>query len=549
MPGPTESARAVASGNTLERFLWHARVRPHAPAVQDESGELGYAALLSAVRERAGRLAADGARRGSRVAVESGYGTGYIVALLATWLLEAVAVPLDPSSPADRRRHQVRAARCDVAAAGPGSDGVVERAVAEVTAETAAATGDARKAGGVGNTGDAERAVAVEDAGNTRDTEEARSTKDGQDPAAYILFTSGSTGVPKGVEVEHPALVNMLEHFVRALDLGPGHRLLAHSNIVFDMSVPEMLMPLISGGTVAVAPPRSARNPEFFAGWLRAHPVDAAWATPSQLRLLLPFLRGERVFGTLISGGEALTAALADDLRDVTGTLWNAYGPTEITVVGLAGEVVPPHRDPMPIGRPLTGLRAHVLDEWLRPVPDGEVGELFLSGIGVARGYVGDPELTARAFVTGPGGERMYRTGDLVRVGPDGRHSFHGRRDDQVKIRGHRVELGEIEAVAHQAPSVSQAVAVVSDVPHDRPDLYLAVATEPGSGVGEAELRAPLRRLLPPYMQPRRVLFFDELPRNTAGKTDRLVVRRMVDERLSADRDTRPPTPVEGRAT
>jgi amino acid adenylation domain-containing protein len=514
MPEPTDSARAAVPGNTLERFLWHARVTPRAPAVQDETRELSYEALLSAVRGRAGRLAEGGARRGSRVAIESGYGTGYVVALLATWLLEAVAVPLDPAAPADRRRYQILKAHCDVAATGPGADGVVERAVAEVAA-------------GPGR--------AAEDGGDERE------------PAAYILFTSGSTGVPKGVEVEHPALLNMLEYFVRALSLRPGDRVLAHSNIVFDMSVPEMLMPLISGGAIAVAPPRSARNPEFFAGWLRAHPVDVAWATPSQLRLMLPFLHRERVFATLISGGEALTAALADDLRDVTGTLWNAYGPTEITVVGLCTKVLPPHRDPMPIGRPLTGLRAHVLDEGQRTVPPEAVGELFLSGIGVARGYVGSPELTARAFVTGPDGERMYRTGDMVRVGPDGLYYFHGRRDDQVKIRGHRVELGEIEAVAQQVPSVAQAVAVVSDALRAQPDLYLAVASAPGNTADEAELRARLRRLLPAYMQPRRALFFDELPRNTAGKTSRQIVRQMVDERLKADSHPRTPAHMEGK--
>lgn len=492
MPVATDPARFA--GQILERFLRHAAATPHAAAVVDETGELTYAALLAAAEEQAARLSARGARRGSRIAVESRYGTGYLVALLATWLLEAAAVPLDPSAPAERRRYQIRQAGCDVAATGPASDGVVERTVAEVTA----APGD------------------------------------GRDPAAYILFTSGSTGAPKGVEIEHPALLNVLEYFVRALALRPGDRMLAHSNIVFDMSLPEMLMPLISGGTVAVTPPRSARNPEFFARWLRAHPVDAACATPSQLRMLLPFLHGERVFAKLISGGEALTAALADDLRQVVGRLWNGYGPTETTVAAIITEVRPPYRDPMPIGRPISGLGAHVLDERRRPVPAGTVGELYLSGIGVARGYVGSPELTSRVFVTAPGGGRMYRTGDLVRVGPDGQYYFHGRGDDQVKIRGNRVELGEIEAVAQRVPAVFQAVAVLSEALTDRPELYLAVSAVPGTS--EADLRAPLRRLLPAYMQPRRVLFFDELPRNTSGKTSRLLVRGLVEERLKAGR-------------
>lgn len=510
MPVPSEPPNEQG---TLGRFLAHARTSPQAVAVHDESGELSYGALAAAASTRADALRAAGARRGSRIAIEYGYGTDYIAALLGSWLLGAVAVPVDPASPADRRRHQVRQARCEVATTGPRADGVVTAAAAEVA------------------------------------TEAATEAADEAEPAAYILFTSGSTGAPKGVEIEHPGLLNMLDDLVRRLGLGPGDRMLAHSNVAFDMSVPEMLMPLISGGTVAVAPPRSARNPEFFATWLRAHPVDAACATPSQLAMLLPFLRGERVFGALICGGEALPAALAEDLRTASGRLWNGYGPTEATACALCIEVLPPYRDPMPIGRPLTGLGAHVLDDRLRPVPRGTVGELCLSGIGVARGYAGSPELTARAFVTGPGGTRVYRTGDLVSVGPDGQHYFHGRRDDQVKIRGHRVELGEVEAVARQASFVRQAVAVLSDTVHGRPELYLAVATEDPGDARVPELRERLGRALPAYMRPKRVLVFPELPRDTAGKTSRRAVRLLVDGRLTGT-PGRPanPTTTEGRS-
>ncbi|GFH37943.1 amino acid adenylation domain-containing protein [Streptomyces pacificus] len=488
--------------SALERFLHHARADPSAIAVQDDaSAPLTYGALLDAARQTARRLADDGARRGSRVAVECSYGARYLVPLLGCWLLGSVPVPVDPASPADRRRHQVRQARCGTAVTGPGTDGAVAGAVADVVS--------AHGGGGCGEP---------------------------EEPAAYILFTSGSTGRPKGVEVEHPALLNMLEHFVRALGFGPGDRMLAHSSTVFDMSVPEMLIPLVSGGTVAVAPPRSVRNPELFADWLRSHPVDAAWATPSQLRLLLPFLRGDRVFGTLISGGEALPAELAGALRKVCGALWNAYGPTEVTVVGLCAEVEPPYRDPLPIGVPLTGLRAHVLDERQRPVPPGTAGELCLSGTGVARGYTGSPELTARSFVTGPDGERMYRTGDLVTRGTDGLHYFRGRGDDQVKIRGHRVELGDVEAAARRLPSVGQAVAVVSDLLSGRPDLFLAVVPPPGEAPPDpADLRRQLYGLLPAFMRPRQVLPFGALPRDSAGKTSRRAVGDLVEERLRGD--------------
>ncbi|MGD9482087.1 amino acid adenylation domain-containing protein [Streptomyces sp. TRM70308] len=506
VPGPTPPA-------TVRRFLRHAHERPDQIAVEEADGTtLTYAALRSAARAQARELAARGARPGFRVAVERGYGTGYVVSLLATWLLDAVAVPLDPASPAERRRYQVRRADCRAAVTGAHADGVVREAVARNTADADAGPAGAASTG-------AEPA--------------------GAEPAAYVLFTSGSTGLPKGVEIGHAGLLGMLDHFSGVAELGPGGRMLAHSSVVFDMSVPEMLMPLTSGGTLVVAPERCARNPEFFARWLRERPACVAFATPSQLRLLLPFLAGARVFTHLFSGGEALSAALATELDAVTATLWNAYGPTETTVCALCARLEPPHRDPLPIGEPVPGLRARVLDADRRPVPDGAVGELCLSGVAVARGYVGSPELTARSFTTEPDGTRTYHTGDLVRVGPDGRFTFHGRADDQVKIRGHRVELGEIETVAERVPGVAQAVAVLSDVLRGRPELHLAVVADPREAAGpegartlESALRERLHRELPVAMRPGRLLFFPDLPRNRAGKTSRPDVRRLVDDHL-----------------
>lgn len=497
----TNSNAPIASP-TLRRILEHSRDSPQVTAVEDESGELSYAALISAAYTQAEMLAADGVLRGTRVAIECDYGTNYVVALLATWLLDAVAVPLTPGAPAERRRHQVERARCGAAVTLPNADGVVKRAVAELISSGAMpATEDGYVAG--------------------------------SEPAAYILFTSGSTGLPKGVEIEHEGLLNMLDYFSSLTQFGAGDRMLAHSNIAFDMSVPEMLVPLTSGGTIAVAPIRSARNPEYFARWLRDRPLDAGYATPSQLRILLPFLAGERVFRHLFSAGEALPATLAEELIGNVDTLWNAYGPTETTVCGLCTEVRPPYRDPLPIGVPIPGFQAHVLDENLRQVPEGRLGELCLSGVGVSRGYYGSPELTERAFVSGPNDERVYRTGDMVRVGPDGQFFFQGRTDDQVKIRGHRVELAEIESIAERIPGVIQAVAVLSDVLRDRAELHLAVVAEPCGGESiEAILRSALHRDLPAYMRPGRLLFFDELPRDIAGKTNRKDVAQLVEGRL-----------------
>ncbi len=480
---------------TLARFLAQARAHPRAPAVEDEHGLLSYSELLARVRAGAGKLAADGAGPGSRVALECGYGRDYVTALLAVWQLGATPVPLDPALPAERRLFQIRQAGCDAAVTSPESDGV-----------TAAEVAGRERAG-----------------------------RDEADAAAYILFTSGSTGRPKGVTVEHAALLGMLDCVAGRMGFRRGDRMAAHTNTVFDVSVFETMMPMAVGGCLAVAPARSARNPEIFANWLLASPVDAAVATPSQLRLVLPFLGGRTVIGKLMSAGEAVTAALAEELRSVCDVLWNGYGPTEATVLAMCAELTPPWDDPMPIGRPVDGLTAHLLDEALRPVPPGEPGELCLSGRGIARGYVGDPEQTGRVFVTGPGGMRIYRTGDIAAARPDGQYVYHGRRDHQVKIRGNRVELGEVEAAALRDPSVQHVAAMVMQVRQDQPELYLAVAAAPGREPDAGALRDHLGRLLPGYMLPRGVLYFSDLPINTSGKIDRQAVRKLVETRLRSD--------------
>lgn len=477
----------------LARFLSEARAHPRAPALEDRHGHLSYSELLACVRASVSKLAAEGAGPGSRVAVECGYGRDYVIALLAVWLLGATPVPLDPALPAQRRIFQIRQAGCDTAVTGPASDGVT---AGEVAGRDQAGRGE----GGV---------------------------------PAYIMFTSGSTGRPKGVMVEHEALAGLLDCLAGWIGFGRGDRMAVHTSTVFDLSMFETVLPLTVGGCLAIAPARSARNPEIFANWLLSRPVDAAILTPSQLRLLLPFLARRRAFGQLISAGEALTAALARELPSVCDVLWNGYGPTEATILATCAVVSPPWEDPMPIGRPVDGLRAHVLDEALRPVPAGKLGELCLSGPWLARGYAGDPEQTARAFVTGPDGERTYRTGDIVGVRPDGQYVYHGRGDDQVKVRGHRVELGEIEATAQRHPSVGYAVALICDVRGGQPDLYLAVAAAPGREPAPGALREHLARLLPDYMLPRRVLYVPALPMNSSGKIDRPAVRRHIETRLT----------------
>lgn len=489
-PGPDPGV------GTVDLIQAQARARGDAPAILDGDRTLSYRELLAAARTRAGELAA-ALDPGDRVAIETRPGADFAISLLASWLLGAVPVPTDPASPAERRAYQLRQAGCVACITAPSADGV--------TAEIC---------------------------GDIRLSRPAPVSAD----CAYILFTSGTTGRPKGVEAHHRGLANLLTQGGRLLRLRPGRGMLAHSNTAFDMALAETLVPLVAGGTVVVAPDRAARNPERFAGWLRSVPVHAAVATPTLLRMLIPYLGGALGDCVIVSGGEALRGDLAEQLHTVVGELWNGYGPTEATIAALFAPVRPPLPDPVPIGRPIPGMAAEILDDRQRPVQPGERGELCLSGVGLAVGYVNDPELTQRAFGTGPAGNRIYHTGDICSKRDDGQYEFHGRCDDQVKIRGHRIELGEVEAIAERSPSVSRAVAVVCEPEPARAELYLALLPDPGHRLDPDAVTAELRRHVPSYMMPARVITLAELPPNQAGKLDRATVRRHIDAMLRASR-------------
>ncbi|MEV5905188.1 amino acid adenylation domain-containing protein, partial [Streptomyces sp. NPDC052127] len=289
---------------------------------------------------------------------------------------------------------------------------------------------------------------------------------------AYVIYTSGSTGRPKGVVTPYRGLTNMqLNHqkeiFAPAIAAAGGRRLrIAHTvSFAFDMSWEELLW-LVEGHEVHVCDEELRRDAEALVAYCERHRVDVVNVTPTYARLLIEqgLLTGH-VPPLVLLGGEAVPETVWTALRDTGGTYgYNLYGPTEYTINTLGGGTLDSATPT--VGRPIRGTRAHILDAWLRPVPDGVPGELYIAGIGLARGYLGRPALTAERFVADPfgePGERMYRTGDLVRRGPDGNLDFLGRTDDQVKIRGYRIEPGEIETALSRHPLVAQAAVVVRD--------------------------------------------------------------------------------------
>ncbi|WP_113702189.1 amino acid adenylation domain-containing protein, partial [Nonomuraea lactucae] len=337
------------------------------------------------------------------------------------------------------------------------------------------------------------------------------------DRLAYLIYTSGSTGRPKGVEVPHRGVVNLVTDVNRRL--GGGSALLMTS-LSFDIAALEIFAPLLSGGTLVVAPGDAPQDVKELRQ--AAERADLVQLTPSVAGLV----HGELPPGIphLILGGEPLPTDLAGRLQNVTGDLWNFYGPTETTIWSTCYRV-PSDPAVMSIGAPLANTTAYVVDEHLRPVPVGVAGELLLGGAGVTRGYHARPGLTADRFVPdpyGPPGTRLYRTGDLARWRPDGTLECLGRLDDQVKIRGVRIELDEIATVLGEHPRVRRAVVTVrDDAPAGRGLVAYVQVHDPGEGDVAGELRAHLRARLPEAMIPAAFVHLDAFPVLPSGKLDR----------------------------
>jgi amino acid adenylation domain-containing protein len=348
---------------------------------------------------------------------------------------------------------------------------------------------------------------------------------------AYVMFTSGSTGVPKGVGVTHGGLANYVAWAAAAYRVEGGCGAVLHTSPVFDLAVTSIVVPLVAGAVVVVS---GEGGPEGLAAVLRTGRRFAlVKVVPAQLPALAALVPGRVLAGAagrLVAGGEALAGAdVRSWLAGAPGSVVvNEYGPTEAVVGCCVFEVRAGQQvgDVVPIGVPLPNTRVFVLDRWLGPVPAGVTGELYVAGAQLARGYLGQPGLTAERFVGcpfGAGGERMYRTGDLARWTPGGVLVFAGRADDQVKIRGFRVEPGEVQAVLAGCPGVARAAVVArEDVPGDK---RLAGYLVPDRGEGGDGLAARAREhaaaRLPGYLVPSVFVVLDELPLTPAGKLDR----------------------------
>ncbi len=354
--------------------------------------------------------------------------------------------------------------------------------------------------------------------------QQATGTSVSPETPAYIIYTSGSTGKPKGVVIPHRAVVNFMRSMAREPGLTADDVILAVTTLSFDIAGLELFLPLTVGARIEIASREVALDATRLGPLIRESGATVMQATPATWRMLIesgwrgsPELR-------ILCGGEALSRDLANELLECSGQLYNMYGPTETTIWSTV-ERIENVEGPILIGRPIDNTRIYILDCSLNPVPVGVSGELWIGGMGLARGYLHRPELTAERFLQDPfsnePGARMYRTGDLARYRADGRIECLGRLDGQVKIRGHRIELGEIEISLRGQPGIREASVIArEDIPGDK-RLVAYVVPESGRDPDFDILRASLKETLPEYMLPSAFVKLEKLPLTLSGKVDR----------------------------
>jgi amino acid adenylation domain-containing protein/non-ribosomal peptide synthase protein (TIGR01720 family) len=344
--------------------------------------------------------------------------------------------------------------------------------------------------------------------------------------AAYIIYTSGSTGSPKGVVATHAAVVRLYASSDMPFTFSSADVWTLFHSYAFDFSVWELWGALLHGGRLVIVPQMTTRSPEALATLIEQEAVTVLSATPAVFRPLMHAASSARGLGSLraaVVGGERVSfAGLPDHVRGFE--LRNVYGPTETTIFATMSHALHKDEDPPPLGPPLPNTRAYVLDAWMRPCPIGVVGELYLSGAGLARGYHGCSGLTATRFVANPfgrPGERLYRSGDLAAWRADGQLDYHGRADRQVKIRGHRIEPGEIETALAALPGIAEAAVLVRDDAAGERRLVGYLVPLAGTVIDQERVRALLALRLPAPMIPSRWVVLEKLPRTGNDKVDR----------------------------
>ena len=534
---PAEEAQLLQWGMNAERHPFtcpvheliaqQAQARPDRTALVFGTQRMSYGELNACANQLARHLLAQGVQRDDRVGIAAERSLDMLVGLLAIMKTGAAYVPLEPTLPADRLQYMIEDSglqllvlqpkfRSDLRAALPASGNI--------------------------------RMVLLDGTDWAQASTENPSVPVHRNGLAYVMYTSGSTGKPKGVGNRHVSLFNQLVWMEALFQSGGNDVVLQKTPYSFDVSLLELFWPLTNGSTLVIAAPGDHRDPARLMDVIRTHGVTTIHFVPSMLQAFMAHDVAAHCASLkrIICIGEALPASVTHDVlqRLPQVDLYNMYGPTEAAIDVTSWLCRPDDVLNVPIGRPVSDTRAYVLDAALRLVPQGTMGELYLGGISLARGYVNRPDLTAERFVASPfgeGGERLYRTGDLVRWNDAGQLEYLGRIDEQVKVRGFRIELGEVEAQLLQVPGVREAVVVARGTAQGTQLVGYVSGLSAGSAgassreaadaasdangrddeLDGADIRQRLKAALPDYMVPSLIVVLDALPLNANGKIDR----------------------------
>ena len=493
-----------------------ADTNPKNIAVICEGKDYTYLELEHYANRIAHYLLEKGVKAGDRVGILLKRSIETYAAIIAVLKLGAAYVPLDTSFPSDRIRYIAEDAKFSLLIS-----------TESISARNAVTTAPLVLL-------DRERAVIASQSDSR--PELAMSGQAGRE-LCYIIYTSGSTGRPKGVEVEHRSVVNLISVVTDIYDIRPEDRVFQGITIAFDFSIEEIWMTFNAGATLVAGPAdEGSRVGSELARFLTNHRVTVLGAVPTMLSSIneeIPSLRLIEV------GGEMCPQNLVARWAKPGRRFLNTYGPTETTITATWAELEP--GKPVTIGRPLPTYKVLIADEAGRRMPDGKIGEIYIGGVGVARGYVNRPDLTAELFVPDPEAEpgsdaRLYRTGDLGRYTETGEIEYHGRADLQVKLRGYRIELSEIESIILKSEDVQEAAVAVVALPDGFEELVAYVTPRPGHNIDPAKLHDMLHNYLPPYMVPAYIELVDALPILCSGKIDRKALPKPGLTRLGSNK-------------
>lgn len=505
--------------------------RPEATALVMEQERLSYGQLEESTNRLARILKASGCQKGDRVCLLMPKSPAAIVGVVGILKADCIYVPLDTSSPATRVAHMIAA--CEprsILAADPVTP-LLDELLLEYEFRKSISIGwmDLGRSSGEHFQSAFSRADLPNYSGRPLSYQNTR------DDAAYILFTSGSTGIPKGVVITHANVIHFVEWAIRYFGISPSDRLSGHTPLYFDLSTFDIFGTFATGAQLHLVPPELNLLPTKLADFIRTSELTQWFSVPSALTYMAKFdvvqFNDFPVLKRLLWCGEVLPTPVLSYLmkRLPHITFTNLYGPTEATIASSYYTVPQCPEDEtaiIPIGTACEGEELLVLNDKLQPVQSGEVGDLYIRGVGLSSGYWRDPEKTNAVFLPNPHSadsfDRIYKTGDLAKRGDDGLVYFLGRADSQIKSRGYRIELGEIETALNAMSCLQEcAVVAISTTGFEGATICCAYVPVPGVEVTPIALRKELSKILPPYMLPSHWRALDRLPKNTNGKIDR----------------------------